>query len=412
MSNPSFFDGIMHPSRDIIETEGGELKDQNLALCITGSVAAVKCPELARKLMRQGCEVKTIMSEMATNLITPDLMHWATGNPVVTELTGAIEHVELAQWADTILVAPATANTIGKIANGIDDTPPTSLISVAQGLEKPIVIVPAMHKSMYTHEIIEDNISRLKEVGMRFIEPKMEEGKAKIPPVEEIVEYILNVSYPQDLEGKKVLVTAGPTFERVDPVRILTNQSSGKMGICIARAAAVRGAEVTLIYGPGTEPEPFGIETIRVETTEEMLEAVEEKLEDKFDLFVAAAAPQDFEPKSPSDEKFRRSESVTLELLPTPGILDKVSEITEEMFLVGFKAECDVTDEQLMKAGEEKMKEHDLDLVVANDVMRSGAGFGADTNEVILITPSGLDHVKSTKPHIANSILDIFAEEL
>ncbi len=411
MPNSSFFDGIMHPSRDIIGTEGGELEDQNLALCITGSVAAIRSPELARKLMRQGCEVKAIMSEMATNLITPDLMHWATGNPVVTELTGSIEHVELAQWADTILVAPATANTIGKIANGIDDTPPTSLVSVAQGLEKPIVIVPAMHKSMYSHEIIGDNLSRLKDAGIRFIEPKMEEGKAKIPPVEEIVEYILSVSYPQDLEDEKVLITAGPTLERVDPVRILTNQSTGKMGISIARAAAARGAETTLVYGPGEETEPFGVDTIRVETTEEMLEAVEEELEEEFDLFVAAAAPQDFKPKNQPEKKLRRSESVTLELIPTPGVLDKVSEVSEETFLVGFKAECEVSNDQLVEAAEKKMKEHGLDLVVANDVMRSGAGFGTDTNEVILLTPSGTDHVSSSKTHIANSILDIFAVE-
>lgn len=411
MQIPSFFDGIMHPSRDIIGSEGDELKDHNVALCITGSVAAVESPEIARDLMRHGCEVKVVMSEMATELITPELMHWASANPVVTELTGAIEHVELAEWADTVLVAPATANTIGKIANGIDDTPPTSLVSVAQGLDKKIVIVPAMHESMYSHDIIEDNIERLKDVGITILEPRVEEGKAKITPVETIVETIISLSRPKDLEGKKVLITAGPTLERVDPIRILTNESTGKMGVSIARAAAARGAETTLVYGPGPEPEPAGVKTIRVETTEEMLKAVEEELEDEYDLFVCSAAPQDFKPKNFSDEKLRRSESVTLEFEPTPGILDKASKIARDSFLVGFKAECNVTDDELRDAAEKKMKKHDLDLVLANDVLRSGAGFGTDTNEVHVISPSGTDYLKSTKMEIADYVLDVFSEE-
>lgn len=403
---------MMHPSKDIIGAEGDELDGQKIGLCVTGSVAAVKCPELARKLMRQGAEVKVVMSEMATHLITPDMLNWATGNPVVSKLTGEIEHVDIAKWADIILVAPATANTIGKIANGVDDTPPTSLVSVSMGLEKPIVIVPAMHESMYSHDIIQKNMSYLREVGVSILEPKLEEGKAKIPSVEEITSFVINISHPKDLEGQKILVTAGPTIEELDKVRILTNRSSGKMGISVARTASARGAEVTLVYGPGSEPEPAGVNTIRVESTSEMLEAVEKELtEEKYDLFACAAAPQDFKPKEPIDKKVRRSQTFSPELVPTPGILDKASEITSETFLIGFKAEVDVTDEQLREAAEDKLKKHDLDLVVANDLKRTGAGFRTETNEVIILSPSDSSKIKATKNEIADEILDIFAEQ-
>lgn len=401
----------MHPSKDIVGSEGEELRDKKMALCITGSVAAIRCPDLARALMRRGAEVRAVMSEDATSLISPDLMHWATGEPVVSELTGAVEHVEIAQWADMVLVAPSTGNTIGKIASGVDDTPPTSVVSVAQGLEKPVVLVPAMHRSMYSHDIIQENLSRLKEAGIYLLEPKIEEDKAKIPSPDEIVNFVLDISRPKDLKGMRVLVTAGPTIEKLDPVRILTNRSSGKMGISVARAALIRGAEVTLIYGTGTEPEPPGVRTERVETTEEMLDAVVEELEGGYDLIVAAAAPQDFVPAEPSEEKLRRENPINVELIPTPGILEKASEMAPEAFVVGFKAECDVTDDQLRSAAEEKMEEHDLDLVVANDVMRPGAGFGTDTNEVLICSPSASSYKKATKFEIANSILDIFVEK-
>ncbi len=402
----------MHPSKDILASDGTELEGKNIAICMTGSVAAVRIPDLSRKLMRHGAEVRIVMSKMARRLVGSDLLHWATGNEVITELTGEVEHVEVAKWADMIVVAPATANTIGKIANGIDDTPPTSVISVAQGLGRRIVVVPAMHASMYSHDIIQENLLRLEEAGFDIIEPKFEEGKAKIPSVKEMAEFVMNLSRPKDLKGKKILVTAGPTIEWLDPVRILTNRSSGKMGISIARAASARGAEVTLVYGPGSEKEPPGVETIRVETTDDMLEAVMDKVKDEsFDLFVSAAAPQDFKPKEISKEKLRRNEAIKTKLMPTPSILDKVSKITEETFLIGFKAECDVSDDQLEHAARDKMEEHNLDMVVANDILRTGAGFGTETNDVVILSGSDFRRMKGTKDKIASAILDIFSEE-
>ena len=231
----SFYHGVLlHPSADIIGAKGDELAGRKIALGITGSVAAVKCVELARELMRHGAEVRVVMSPSAMELVTPKLLHWATGNPVVSELTGRIEHIELARWADLVLVAPTTANTLGKIAYAIDDTPVTSVVSVALGLQKPILLVPAMHGSMYSSKLVQENISRAREAGIYILEPRLEEGKAKLPSVEEIVDFTMGILGPKDMNGTRVLVTAGPTIEYIDPVKLITNRSSGKMGIALS----------------------------------------------------------------------------------------------------------------------------------------------------------------------------------
>ncbi len=400
-----------HPTKEIKGDEGDELEDYNIALCITGSVASIKSPKLARNIMRHGAEVRVIMSQEATDLITPQLMHWATGNEVKNEITGGVEHVDIGKWADIFLVAPATMNTISKIANGIADTPPTATISVAMGEEKTILIVPAMHESMYSYDIIQENVSKLKKEGIQFLEPDFEEGKAKLPATSEIVDKVIDFSYPNDLAGKKVLVTAGPTEEEIDPVRVLTNKSSGKMGIQIAKIAKARGADVTLVYGPGSEEPPFGVETIDVKTTGEMLEAVEGELEkNKYDLIAAAAAPQDFKSKVPAEEKLRREEGVSIDFVPTSSVLERAGEIATDAYLVGFKAECDVSDDELQKIAKEKLEDYGLDLIVANDVMRPDAGFEIDMNDVFLINESESTHMKGSKAEIADSLLDIYCK--
>ena len=245
---------VEHPSKDIVGSEGSELAGKKIALCITGSVAAYKSPDLARELMRLGAEVFCVMTQAAQKIIHPYLMEWATGNPVVTELTGGLEHVALAgeheERVDLVLVAPATANTISKAACGIGDTSVTSVISTAMGAGIPIIVVPAMHESMYKHPAVAENLRKLREMGVYVVEPVIEEKKAKLPDVQDVVDEVVNVLSPKDMQGMKVLVTAGPTYEPIDPVRIITNRSSGKMGIAIAREARRRGAEVTLVCGP------------------------------------------------------------------------------------------------------------------------------------------------------------------
>lgn len=402
----------MHPSHDIRGAKGNELAGQKIVLCITGSVAAIKCPELARELMRHGADVRVVMSSEAVKLITPQLMHWATGNPVVAELTGELEHVELATWADLVLIAPATANTLSKVACAIDDTPVTSTVSVALGLGKSVAMVPAMHGSMYSHKLLQDNLTRLKQTGVQVLEPHLEEGKAKLPSVPGIVNFVFGLLAPKDMGGLRVLVTAGPTVEYIDPIKFITNRSSGKMGIAIAMAAANRGAEATLVYGTGTEAAPTNVKVIRTQKTEEMCEAFERELKDHYDIIISTAAAQDFVVERPAQQKLRHSEPVNIKLIPAPRVLDKARKLAPEAFIVGFKAEYRATDQKLLEVAKGKLQENELDMVVANDVSRPGAGFGENTNDAIIVTPSGQRRMSSSKAEIANAILDAAVAKL
>jgi phosphopantothenoylcysteine decarboxylase/phosphopantothenate--cysteine ligase len=402
----------MHPSKDIQGIKGKELEGQKIVLGVTGSVAVIKSPELARELMRHGAEVRAVMSKKATELITPQLMHWATAHEVVVELTGALEHVELARWGDLVLVAPATANTVSKIAWAIDDTPVTSVVSVALGLQKPVVVVPAMHASMYGHKLFQESLAKLRSAGVHVLEPLLEGEKAKFPGVDRVTDFVIALLGPKDMQGMRVLVTAGPTIEPIDPIKIITNRSSGKMGVALARVASMRGAEVTLIYGPGTETPPPNLNTIRVQTTGEMRDAFDRELQKKPDVVLCAAAPQDFVVEEMYQEKLRHDREVTLKLRPAPRLLEKVRELVPGAFVVGFKAEYGVSDERLLNIARDKLEEHQLDMVVANDVSRAGAGFGADTNEVIILTPSGSRRMMDTKEKIARVILDTAVTKL
>jgi phosphopantothenoylcysteine decarboxylase/phosphopantothenate--cysteine ligase len=413
---------LIHPSKDILGTKGTELKGKRIALCITGSVAAVQCPEIARQLMRHGAEVYAVMSPMAQKIIHPYLMEWATGNPVVTELTGKIEHVALAGEhpgrVDLVLIAPTTANTISKIAAGIDDTTVTSVASTAFGSKTPIIIVPAMHQSMYHHPILKENIEKLKALGVEFVEPRIEEGKAKIAETETILEAVIRrLSAPKDLAGMKVLVTAGPTIEYIDPVRVITNKSSGLMGIEVAREALLRGAEVTLIYGLGTAIPPKEARVIRVETTKEMYEtAVSELKSLKYDIMIAAAAAADWKPKKRYDYKVATGKTPTLnlQLEPTAKIIDAVKKISPGVFLVPFKAEYNVSDNELVERAFKRLKEAEADLIVANDVAREGVGFRTETNEIFIVDKKKkVIHVPlTTKREAAKSLFDAIVDKI
>jgi len=414
--------GLVHPSKDILQTMGEELREKRIVLCITGSVAAVQCPEIARQLMRHGAEVFAVMSLMAQKIIHPYLMEWATGNPVVTELTGKIEHVALAgehdNKADLILVAPATANTISKIAAGIDDTTVTSVASTAFGSKIPIVIVPAMHESMYRHPILDENTKKLSALGVAFIGPRIEERKAKIAETEEILEVVIRkLSASRDFAGMKILVTAGPTLEYIDPVRVITNKSSGLMGVEVTREALLRGAEVTVIYGPGTATPPKEARVIRVETTKEMYEAVVSELKSqKYDVVIATAAAADWMLKKHFDYKVPTRETFTLDvkLEATPKIIDVVKKISPKAFLVPFKAEYNVSDKELIKNAYQRLKEAKADLIVANDVARKGVGFGVETNEIFIVDKKRrVVHVPlTTKRQTAKNLLDVIAKRI
>src|SRR6058998_3296367 len=251
---------MAHPSKDITGTSGTQLSGKKIALLVSSSVAAFKVPEIARELMRHGADVYAVISPSTEKMIGSDLLEWATGNPVVRELTGKLEHIALAGKSsghvDLVLIAPATANTIGKLATGIDDTPVTTVAATAIGSKLPVLIAPAMHEPLYDHPIAQENMVRLKRIGVEFVEPEIVEGKAKI--VQAVITRLSSQlsSQRRDLEGHRVLVTAGPTIEHIDPVRVITNRSSGKMGVAIAEEAWSRGAETTLILGPGSVTPP------------------------------------------------------------------------------------------------------------------------------------------------------------
>jgi phosphopantothenoylcysteine decarboxylase/phosphopantothenate--cysteine ligase len=406
-----------HPSKDIIGTKGKELRGKRIALCITGSVAAVQSPEIARALMRHGAEVFAVMSPMAGKIVHPYLIEWATGNEVITELTGKIEHVALvgdpSSKVDLVLVAPATANTISKIACGIDDTTVTSVASTAIGSNCPIIIVPAMHESMYNHPVLTRNIEELEALGVEFVGPRIEEGKAKIAETKEIVNAVIRkLVTGQDFSGLKLLITAGATMEHIDPVRVVTNRSSGKMGAAITEEALSRGAEVTLVYGSGTEAPPSRARLITVETTEQMHEAVVSELKSKnYDVAIAVAAAADWKPEKPYSYKVSSHElhSLELKLKPTAKIIDSVRKVSPETFLVAFRAEHRLPKKELIESAYKRLQKAKADLIVVNDVGKKGVGFGTDTNEVFIIDKEkNVVHVPfAKKREVARKILDV-----
>ena len=376
---------MLHHVKLIYATKSRKLVGKKIVLAIPGSIAAVECVKLARELIRHGAEVHAVMSENATKIIHPYAMEFATGNPVVTEITGFIEHVELAgeheNKADLVLVCPATANTIGKIANGIDDTPVTTVVTTAFA-HTPIMIAPAMHSTMYEHPIVVENIEKLKKLGVEFIGPRFEEGKAKVASIDEIVYRVIKKLHRKDLKGKRVLVTAGATREYIDPIRYITNASSGKMGVAIAEEAELRGAEVTLIRTKGSVPSLVENQ-VEVETVEEMLEAIENELKSKrYDVVVLAAAVSDFRVKEKAGVKIKSGKPLTLELEPTPKIIDRIKELQPDTFLVGFKAETGLSEEEMINAARKQIERAGSDLVVANTLQ----AFGSEENEVLLVT--------------------------
>jgi phosphopantothenoylcysteine decarboxylase/phosphopantothenate--cysteine ligase len=410
---------IEHTSKLIKESLGTALKEKRIALCVTGSVAAVECVALARQLMRHGAEIFPIMSQMAQKIIHPYLLEWATGNPVVVELTGQIEHIALAgkhkDHVDLVLVAPATANTIGKIAVGIDDTPVTTTVSSAIGAGIPVIVVPAMHESMYDHPAVIENIEKLKSMGVGVVSPRLEEAKAKIPDVDVIVEHVIARLGPRDLEEKHFVVTAGPTRGWIDRVRFITNPSTGKMGIAVTQELAARGASVKLILGPTTEKAPDLADVVRVSTADEMLEAVMNALSsNKTDCLIAAAAVSDYVPAEKEETKIASGkDSLTIDLVPTKKIIEEARKKHKGLFIVGFKVESGLSDKELEKRARIKIDAGICDLVVANDELKKGAAFEVDTNEVLIVGPKDYVPVPlATKREVARQIVDVIAKRL
>lgn len=377
-----------HPSLDIVSSHGIQLSGKKIVLCVTGSVAAYKAIELARLLMRHGADVKCVTSNAVTKLIQPEYFKWATGNDVITKLTGELEHIRLADYnqSDLVIVYPATANTLGKLANGIDDTPVSTVLTVGFGSKIPILMCLAMHASMYENLAVKKNIKFLKN-KIEFLSPKMIEGKAKSPEPKDVLENVLEkFGFSSVLKNKKVLMTAGPTVEHIDPIRVITNQSSGKTGVSLASELISAGAKVTLIYGPGTQKPPKNARIINVSSSKEMHAAVKSELRKKFDIVIMAAAVADYIPIIQSAKKIKSSKtSMNISLKKAPKIIDQIKKYQKDVLLVGFKAEINLTKSQLIKSAEKKLKESSADMIIANDIGSSRYKKNPQNNQIIIV---------------------------
>lgn len=374
------------------------MKGKRILLCVSGGIAVYKAAALTSKLVQAGAEVKVMMTASACELVTPLTFQALSRNPVYTDTfdekdPSVIAHIDLADWPDLILVAPATANMIGKIANGLaDDMISTTLLAATA----PVWIAPAMNVHMYDHPAVKKNMSTLSSFGYSFVEPGEGYlacgyvGKGRLEEPETIVSligsYFSQASHTQKiLEGVNVLVTAGPTVERIDPVRFFTNRSTGKMGYALAEQAAKLGASVTLVTGPTNLEYPKGVQVVQIESAQQMLEAVMQRYHEA-DVVIKSAAVADYRPKHVFDQKMKKQPGeAVLELERTTDILRTLGERKEHQLLVGFAAETEQVDEYAQK----KLASKNLDMIVANNVTTEGAGFGTDTNIVTLYKRSG-----------------------
>ena len=401
-----------HPSLDIVNSNGVELSGKTIVLCVAGSVAAYKAIELARLLMRHGADVTCVASNAVTKLVQPDYFKWATGNEVITKLTGELEHIRLADYnqSDLIIVYPGTANTLGKLANGIDDTPVSTVLTVGFGSKIPILMCLAMHSSMYDNLAVKKNMEFLKN-KIEFLTPQMIEGKAKAPEPEDVLDYVLKkFGFSSILKNKKILMTAGPTIEYIDPVRVITNQSSGKTGVLLASELISAGSKVTLVYGPGIEKPPKGAKVIRVSTSKEMYDAVKKEMKKKFDVVIMNAAVADYIPEKPSKKKINSTQNkIKISLKKVPKIIDQIKKIQKNVILIGFKAEANVTKKELIVLAKKKLKESNSDMIIANDIGSPRYKKNPNYNEV-LVVDSG--NVRSSGWKMKEKIVKFIRKEI
>lgn len=389
------------------------LKGKTVVLAVSGSIAAYKIASLASALKKLHANVQVLMTKNAVNFINPITFESLTGNKCLVDTFDrnfqySVEHVALAKQADVVLVAPASANVIGKIAHGIADDMLTTTVMACKCKK---IIAPAMNTNMFDNPILQDNLKILEHYGYEVISPAVgylacgDTGAGKMPEPELLLQYILReIAYEKDMQGKRVLVTAGPTQESIDPVRFITNHSTGKMGYAIAKMCMLRGAEVTLVSGPTSVAKPEFVHVVDVVTAKEMYEEVTKRAKDQ-DIIIKAAAVADYRPKSVSSEKMKKKDDdLAIPMERTDDILKFLGEHKKEhQFLCGFSMET----ENMLENSRKKLEKKNLDMIVANNLKVEGAGFAEDTNVVTIIT--GQEEVslgKMTKEETALRILD------
>ncbi|MBI2213685.1 MAG: bifunctional phosphopantothenoylcysteine decarboxylase/phosphopantothenate--cysteine ligase CoaBC [Acidobacteria bacterium] len=387
----------------------------NIVLGVSGGIAAYKAPDLVRRLQDAGAAVRVILTPNAARFVSPLSLAAVSNHGVITDQwgdpsTGGVDHIELARWADLLLIAPATANVVAKLAVGIADDALTTFALAHRG---PVAVAPAMNTYMLGHSTVQQNIATLQARGVHVIEPDAgllacgDEGAGRMPDPVVLAERVKALLVPRDLEGVSVLVTAGPTREAIDPVRYISNRSSGKMGYAIASAAKRRGARVTLISGPTSLEPPAGVELIRITSASEMYQVVMERAAAS-DVVVKAAAVADFAPDSTAAQKIKKQagvEELRLTLRKTPDILAELGALANRPFLVAFAAETN----DVVAHAREKLERKNADLIVANDVSDASIGFDSAQNEVVVIARDGsIESIaKSSKGMVAQRILDV-----
>ena len=393
------------------------LKGKKIVLGITGSIAAYKACLIIRALMKQGAEVQVVITPSGKEFITPITLSALTHKPVVSEFFSQRDgtwnsHVDLGLWADAMLIAPATASTIGKMAHGIADN---MLITTYLSMKAPVFIAPAMDLDMYAHPSTQQNLKTLQAYGNHIIEPQSGflasglEGKGRMEEPERIVEFLDHALSPSanDLSGKRILITAGPTYEKIDPVRFIGNYSSGKMGFALAAECARRGAEVTLVAGPVSLPTPAGVSRIDVESCQEMYEASTQAFP-RMDAAILCAAVADFRPETAAEQKIKREkDDLVLRLQPTHDIAQQLGQLkTDRQVLVGFALETN--DEELN--AKKKLAKKNLDFIVLNSTRNKGTTFRSDDNQISIISATGQkDFPKKPKTEVARDIVDHLA---
>jgi len=387
------------------------LKDKKILLGITGGIAAYKAVDLASRLIKMGAKVKTIMTDHACEFVSPITIRSITHQPVLTKMfdeKAEIKHISLADWADIIVIAPATANIIGKTASGIADDLLSTTIMASTA---PKLFIPAMNINMYNNPIVQANISKLSDYGYNFMEPESGilacgyEGKGRYPKNEEILYHIITyLEYSKDLDGLNVLVTAGANVEKIDPMRFITNCSSGKMGLALARAAHIRGANVTFVHAKIDGSIPEYLNSISAISAQKMNEIVLEEY-NRNDITIMTAAVADYTPKNPSNVKIKKTDDLQIEMTRTTDILQELgNRKTEKQILVGFAAES----ENLKKNALLKLKKKNLDFIAANNIQVSGQ----DETEIILISQNDEQRISGNKFNAAHKILDNIKEKL
>lgn len=390
----------MHPADHLRGSKSEKLNGRKIVLGVTGSIAAVETVKLCRELIRNGADVHVVMSKDAQTIVHPWALQFASGREVITAIDGNVQHVSICgdvpDRADLLLIAPATANTISKMACGIDDTSVTTMATTAMGTGIPVIVVPAMHHSMMEHKIVLENIKKLERIGVTFLEPKIQESKAKMPSIDYIVSSVIAAIGKRDMVGRKVLVIAGATEEPIDDIRVVTSRSSGETGIELARAAQERGASVELWMGRAEADLPEHITTRRYRSFKDLSRMIQGR---RFDIVMFPAAVSDYSPRKVQGKIPSDSAKVSLELRRNPKLIDRL----KARLVVGFKAQTKIGDTELIQESLKLIKRSKCCMVVANKMEHVKPG----RTRVLLVQKNGdTEELEGTKSHVADQIID------